>query len=81
MAQHTGHQLTLRSATSIDFRKSKGSDIIQSLVSIYDTKDVFIKELQVRIAQQLLAITDYVLDAQVRFLFWSFSRAVPDHSH
>lgn len=50
---------------TVDFRKSKGSDIIQSLVSIYDTKDVFIKELQVRLAQQLLAIRDYAFENEV----------------
>ncbi|KAI5480345.1 anaphase-promoting complex subunit 2 [Pseudohyphozyma bogoriensis] len=49
-----------------DFRKSKGSDIIQLLVSIYDTKDVFIKELQVLLAQRLLAIKDYALDREIK---------------
>lgn len=48
-----------------DFRKSKGSDIIQLLVSIYDSKDVFIKELQVLLAQRLLAIKDYALEKEV----------------
>ncbi|KAK4055575.1 hypothetical protein OIV83_000121 [Microbotryomycetes sp. JL201] len=48
-----------------DFRKSKGSDIIQMLVSIYDTKDVFIKELQVMLAQRLLAIKDYSLEKEM----------------
>jgi anaphase-promoting complex subunit 2 len=64
-----------------DFRKSKGSDIIQSLVSIYDTKDVFIKELQVRIAQQLLAIQNYALEREVSLTSFSpsCSQLVPDH--
>lgn len=48
-----------------EFRKSKSADIIQLLVSIYDTKDVFIKELQVLLAQRLLAIKDYELDREV----------------
>lgn len=48
------------------FRKSKGADVIQLLVSIYDTKDVFVKELQVLLAQRLLAIRDYALEAEVR---------------
>jgi anaphase-promoting complex subunit 2 len=48
-----------------EFRKSKSSDIIQLLVSIYDSKDVFIKELQVSLAQRLLAIKDYALDREV----------------
>lgn len=49
-----------------DFRKSKGSDVIQLLVSIYDTKDVFVKELQVLLAQRLLLIKDYALEREVR---------------
>ncbi|GAA5975169.1 hypothetical protein JCM11641_004375 [Rhodosporidiobolus odoratus] len=48
-----------------DFRKSRGADIIQLLVSIYDTKDVFVKELQVLLAQRLLAIKDYGLEEEV----------------
>lgn len=48
-----------------EFRKSKSADIIQLLVSIYDTKDVFIKELQVLLAQRLLAVKDYELDREV----------------
>lgn len=51
-----------------DFRKSKGSDVIQLLVSIYDTKDVFVKELQVLLAQRLLLIKDYALEREVRLL-------------
>lgn len=35
------------------------------LVSIYDTKDVFIKELQVLLAQRLLAIRDYAIEKDV----------------
>ncbi|GJN89751.1 hypothetical protein Rhopal_002740-T1 [Rhodotorula paludigena] len=51
-----------------DFRKSKGADVIQLLVSIYDTKDVFVKELQVLLAQRLLAIRDYALEKEVQNL-------------
>ncbi|KAL8292852.1 hypothetical protein RQP46_000546 [Phenoliferia psychrophenolica] len=50
----------------LDFRKSKGSDIIQLLVSIYDTKDVFVKELQVLLAQRLLLIKDYALEREIK---------------
>ena len=50
-----------------DFRRDRGSDIIQLLVSIYDSKDVFVKELQVLLAQRLLAIKDYSLEKEVRF--------------
>ncbi|KAJ3907968.1 hypothetical protein F5879DRAFT_939513 [Lentinula edodes] len=41
-----------------DFRANKPSDVISTLVSIYDSKDLFVKELQVLLAQRLLAITD-----------------------
>ncbi|BGP23807.1 anaphase-promoting complex subunit 2 [Rhodotorula toruloides] len=51
-----------------DFRKSKGADVIQLLVSIYDTKDVFVKELQVLLAQRLLAIQDYAFEREVKNL-------------
>lgn len=39
--------------------------MIQMLVSIYDTKDVFIKELQVLLAQRLLALQNYALHREV----------------
>lgn len=42
----------------LDFRANKPSDIISTLVSIYDSKDLFVKELQVLLAQRLLAIND-----------------------
>ncbi|OBZ71191.1 Anaphase-promoting complex subunit 2 [Grifola frondosa] len=41
-----------------DFRTNRPSDVISTLVSIYDSKDLFVKELQVLLAQRLLAITD-----------------------
>lgn len=41
-----------------DFRANKPSDVISTLVSIYDSKDLFVKELQVLLAQRLLAIKD-----------------------
>ncbi|CAL1713211.1 unnamed protein product [Somion occarium] len=41
-----------------EFRTNKPSDIISTLVSIYDSKELFVKELQVLLAQRLLAITD-----------------------
>ena len=45
------------SCISIEFRTNKPSDVISTLVSIYDSKDLFVKELQVLLAQRLLAIT------------------------
>ncbi|KAM5531321.1 hypothetical protein V8D89_015036 [Ganoderma adspersum] len=41
-----------------DFRTNKPTDVISTLVSIYDSKDLFVKELQVLLAQRLLAVTD-----------------------
>ncbi|KAF8627672.1 hypothetical protein AX15_004309 [Amanita polypyramis BW_CC] len=41
-----------------EFRTNKPSDIISTLVSIYDSKDLFVKELQVLLAQRLLAVID-----------------------
>lgn len=41
-----------------DFRANKPSDVISTLVSIYDSKDLFVKELQVLLAQRLLAINN-----------------------
>ena len=50
-----------------DFRTNKPSDTISTLVSIYDSKDLFVKELQVLLAQRLLAIQDGNFDNEVRF--------------
>ncbi|TFK44239.1 hypothetical protein BDQ12DRAFT_672627 [Crucibulum laeve] len=41
-----------------EFRTNKPSDIISTLVSIYDSKDLFVKELQVLLAQRLLSIKE-----------------------
>ncbi|KAF9220918.1 hypothetical protein BS17DRAFT_713130 [Gyrodon lividus] len=49
-----------------DFRASKTSDIISTIVSIYDSKDLFIKELQVLLAQRLLALKDGNVDRERR---------------
>ena len=49
-----------------EFRTNKPSDIISTLVSIYDSKELFVKELQVLLAQRLLAITDGNFDREVR---------------
>ena len=55
-----------------DFRANKTSDIISTIVSIYDSKDLFIKELQVLLAQRLLAIKDGNFDREVSPLLDSF---------
>ncbi|KAF4617681.1 hypothetical protein D9613_006296 [Agrocybe pediades] len=40
-----------------EFRTNKPSDVISTLVSIYDSKDLFVKELQVLLAQRLLMVS------------------------
>lgn len=42
--------------------------MISTLVSIYDSKDLFVKELQVLLAQRLLAITDGNFEKEVKVL-------------
>jgi anaphase-promoting complex subunit 2 len=59
------HQYEYRYMTT-DFRTNRPSDIISTLVSIYDSQDLFIKELQVLLAQRLLAIKDGNFDKEVR---------------
>jgi len=49
-----------------DFRANKPADVLTTLVSIYDSKDLFVKELQVLLAQRLLAIQDGNYDREVR---------------
>ena len=55
--------VALESAQSVadltEFRSGKASDIISTLVSIHDTREVIIKELQVLLGQRLLAVKDY----------------------
>ncbi|KAJ3745889.1 hypothetical protein DFH05DRAFT_1524180 [Lentinula detonsa] len=41
-----------------DCRANKPSDVISTLVSIYDSRDLFVKELRLLLAQRLLAIID-----------------------
>jgi len=48
-----------------DFRANKPSDVISTLVSIYDSKDLFVKELQVLLAQRLLAVQDGNFEKEV----------------
>jgi hypothetical protein len=48
-----------------DFRTNKPSDVLSTLVSIYDSKDLFVKELQVLLAQRLLAVKDGKFDKEV----------------
>ncbi|WVR09240.1 hypothetical protein IAU60_006304 [Kwoniella sp. DSM 27419] len=49
-----------------EFRSGKISDIVSTLVSIYDTRDVVVKELQVLLATRLLAVKDYDAVKEIR---------------
>lgn len=48
-----------------EFRANKPADVLTTLVSIYDSKDLFVKELQILLAQRLLAIRDGNYDREV----------------
>jgi anaphase-promoting complex subunit 2 len=49
-----------------EFRSGKASDIISTLVSIYESREVIIKELQNLLATRLLAVKDYDAVKEVR---------------
>ena len=49
-----------------DYSRNRAADTIQLLVSIYDTKELFIKELQTLLAGRLLAIKAYAYDKELR---------------
>ncbi|EJU03787.1 hypothetical protein DACRYDRAFT_49640 [Dacryopinax primogenitus] len=49
-----------------DFRTTRPMDIVSTLVSIYDTQDLFIKELQHLLAGRLLAVRNSPLDDEIR---------------
>ncbi|CCJ29128.1 unnamed protein product [Pneumocystis jirovecii] len=51
-----------------DFRKMNNNDIIKSLVSIYENKDIFIRELQNLLADRLLTAMNYETDKELRNL-------------
>jgi len=51
---------------TIDFRANRPSDVVSTLVSIYESRDLFVKELQVLLAQRLLAVTDGNYEKEVR---------------
>lgn len=63
---HTEVDLDYGADPPSDFRTNKPSDIVSTLVSIYDSKDLFVKELQILLAQRLLAVTDGNYDREVR---------------
>jgi len=50
----------------VDYRKTTSGDIVSMLLNIYDTKEVFVKELQVILAERLLASKDYEVERETR---------------
>ena len=49
-----------------EFRSGKASDIVSTLVSIYETRESIIKELQALLGTRLLAVRDYDAVKEVR---------------
>lgn len=54
--------------TPNDYRKTATVDVIGSLITLYDGKEVFVKELQQLFASRLLGDSDCDFDKQVRLL-------------
>ena len=50
-----------------DYKKSKNLDVIGSLISIFESKDVFVKEFQKTLGEQLLK-REYEFDREIRVL-------------
>ena len=50
-----------------DYKKSKNSDVIGSLISLFDSKDVFVKEFQNILGERLLQ-KEYEFDREIRVL-------------
>jgi anaphase-promoting complex subunit 2 len=50
---------SLSELADVEFRSGKTGDIVSTLVSIYETREVIIKELQILLAQRLLLVKDY----------------------
>ncbi|WVQ64090.1 uncharacterized protein L199_002249 [Kwoniella botswanensis] len=51
-----------------EFRSGKAGDIVSTLVSIYQTREVIVKELQVLLATRLLAVRDYDAVKEIRII-------------
>ncbi|KAK9313606.1 hypothetical protein V1522DRAFT_410273 [Lipomyces starkeyi] len=51
-----------------DFRNKRSSDFIGSLLSLYDNKEVFVKEIVVVLANRLLDLKNYEIDREMMHL-------------
>lgn len=57
----------------LDYRKTTSGDIVSMLLNIYDTKEVFVKELQVILAERLLSSKDYDVEKEVQKPIFRFN--------
>lgn len=48
-----------------DYRKTTSGDVVSMLLNIYDSKEVFVKELQIILAGRLLSSKDYDVEKEV----------------
>lgn len=58
---------------NVDYRKTTSGDIVSMLLNIYDTKEVFVKELQVILAERLLSSKDYDIEKEVQKFTFGFN--------
>jgi anaphase-promoting complex subunit 2 len=49
-----------------EFRRSKGLDVVGSLITLYDSREVWIKEVQKVLADKLLTSLDYSFATEIR---------------
>lgn len=65
------HQvLSAKTLVNVDYRKTTSGDIVSMLLNIYDTNEVFVKELQVILADRLLSSKDYDVEREAsKFIF------------
>ena len=52
---------------STEYRKSKNSDVIASLISLFESRDVFVKEFQKILGERLLK-KEFDFDREVSFM-------------
>ena len=65
------HQvLSTKALVNVDYRKTTSGDIVSMLLNIYDTNEVFVKELQVILADRLLSSKDYDVEREVTKIYF-----------
>lgn len=61
-----GESSSDRRHLTAEFRSGKANDLMTTLVSIFETRDAIIQELQILLASRLLAVKDYDAVKEVR---------------